>query len=507
MQVASPGSNHRIFERMMDTQNMKNTQSLVSVLACFSLLASAASCSKPGPAPEKDPIAKPSASPISSAAPSASAASAERPPAKPAFPTLAPEPFVGTKGMSVDFYAIEGALIVVDGMRVGRIVDERVEWFGTLPETNAWLGGSQINGVRGVWPDGVDVIYSSNNGRAAQPSIFPLTGKGTSVTFSSGGGMGWVSGSGRLGKTTIVGGYDMGGGYKIMTVRGPGLVMKPIKAEKVGCTAEELSRQWGAADEAVAVGFTALAVTAKGTLVTIGHLCDREDAPVAEVWDQPGKSRIIDLKPWTKGIGYYPQVLVGKGDDLWVDADVVLHYSDGKFEPLPSLERPIRSLFVSTAGKLHGISGRTIHRFEEGKWIPVANLPWAMRFRTITMDEKDTIWISYEGNVARLREQTEGTIEGECKTPFVYLYEVSWKNDAKYTYPTTRKALSTFPEVADLTMVEFWEGARTLGIQVKSKAQGEAVVAHVKANMKDEHPELICYSPKKPRVIDMKAAK
>ncbi len=471
---------------------MKNT----FVPALLVLASSFVSCRPdPGPPPEKDPAAP-------RLLPSASA----EVPAPKKTPTLAPEPFAGTKDMTVDFYAIEGAFVVVDRMRVGRIVNEGVEWFGTLPETNEWLGGSQINAVQGYWPDGVDVIYSSMNGRASQPSIFPLTGKGTQVTFAPGGGLGWVSGSGRLGKTTIVGGYDMAAGYRIVTVRGPGLVIKPIAADKAGCTEEEVQRQYGV-ERAVAVAVRALAVTRKGTLVTLGALCDRENSPVAEVWDQPGKSRLVDLKPLVKDIGYFPQVLVGRGDDLWLASSPVLHYSDGKFEALPAVDRPLRSLFVSPEGKLHGISGRTIHRFDDGKWSPVAHLPWPMWFRTIAMDEQGVIWVSHGNGVARLREHTGADIEGECKTPFVYLYEVSWKNEPKYTYPTTRKALSTFPEVADITLMEYWEGSRILGIKVKSREQGEAVMAHVRANMKNEHPELICYAPKKPRVIEMKPRK
>ena len=33
---------------------------------------------------------------------------------------------------------------------------------------------------------------------------------------------------------------------------------------------------------------------------------------------------------------------------------------------------------------------------------------------------------------------------------------------------------------------------------------GEAVIAQVKANMKDEDPELLCYEPRAPRRIEMK---
>lgn len=480
----------------------KLNQSL-STAALVALCASAASCSKSTPAPEKEPAAQTSASTAPSGAPSAGIVSPERP--KPAIPTLAPEPFEGTKGMAVDFYPIEGALTVVEGLRVGRIVDERVEWFGTLPELNGWLGGSQINGVEGAWPDNVNVLFSSLNGRASQPSIYPLTGKGVAVTFAPGGGWGWVSGTARLGKTVVVAGNDMAEGYRFVTMRGPGLVIKPISAEEGGCKEGEIRNSFDHL-RAIAVPHRAAAATEKGTLVTVGNLCDRDGTPVAEVWDQPGKSRIIELGAWVKELSYFPKLLVGKGDELWLASNPVLHYNAGKFAPLPKLERPINNLFVSPSGKLHGISGRAIVRYDEGKWTTIANLAWPMSFATVGMDEKETIWVSHSG-VSRLREQSGAEAGGGCKTPFVYLYEVSWKNEPKYTFPTTRKALSTFPEVADITLVEYWEGRRILGVQVKSEQQGEAVIAHVKANMKDEHPELICYAPKKPRVIDMSSAK
>lgn len=468
-------------------------------------LAAGVGCSKSTPTPEKEALPLPSASLLASAAPSGSGALAQSP-ARVGLPTVAPEPIEATKGMSVDFYGIEGAMVVVSGVKVGRLVDDKVEWFGTLPETNAWLGGSQINGVLGTWPDGVDVLYSSNNGRASQPSIYPLTGKGASVTFAAGGGLGWVSGTARLGKTTVVGGFDMYQGYRIQTLRGPGLVIKPTRASKADCSDEELQRQWGEREDAVAVSFSAIAATEKGTLVTVGNLCDRSERPVAEVWDEPGKSRIIELKTWIKKLDYFPQLLVGKGDDLWLASTPVLHYSEGKVEPLPTLDKPFKTYFVSPSGKLHGMAGKTIYRFAEGKWTALANLPWPMQFSTIVMDEKGTIWVSWNYGVARLTEQS-ADIEGECKTPFVYLYDVSWKNEPTYTYPTTRKALATFPEVADIALVEYWEGRRSLGVQVKSKQQAEAVAAHIVANMKDEHPEVVCYAPKKPRVIDLKATK
>ncbi|MBK6520301.1 MAG: hypothetical protein IPG04_40800 [Polyangiaceae bacterium] len=55
--------------------------------------------------------------------------------------------------------------------------------------------------------------------------------------------------------------------------------------------------------------------------------------------------------------------------------------------------------------------------------------------------------------------------------------------------------------------MEFNEGARRLGLVVPSKEVGEAVIAHVKANMKDEDPKLLCYQPASTREISLGAKK
>jgi hypothetical protein len=473
----------------------------MKTLSLCILSALAVSCSKSAPAPEKErPVAE-SPAPI---APSASAASAEREPPKKTIPTLVPEPFAGTKGMDVTLHRIEGAIMVAERLRVGRIEGERVEWIGSIPDENHWAGGHRIMAVHGSWPDAVDA-RSMSMGRAPVPTLYPVTGKGVTRVFGPGGTLGWIAGTARLGTTTLVGGYDAESGYRFETVRGPTLVIKPIPAAKGGCKEEESKLHLGDY-ELPAVPFTALAATETGTLVTIGNLCDREKMPAAEVWDQPGKSRIIELGGMVKSIGYYPTLLRGKGDDLWLHATPVLHYNGGKFEALPALDKPLENLFVSPSGKLHGISGRAIVRYDEGQWTTIANLPRPMRFSTIVMDDEETLWVSYNG-VSRLREASGAAAESDCKTPFVYLYDVSWRNDAKFTFPTTRKALSTFPAVGEIGLVEYYDDGRRLGVTVKSMEQGEAVIAHVTANMKDEHPELICYAPKNPRVIEMKAGK
>jgi hypothetical protein len=468
-----------------------------SLCALFPLVALVCSCSKTAPTPEKDTASTPSALVV---VPSASAALAEREPPKKELPLLVFEPFEATKGKNIDFYAIEGALMVVDDLRVGRIVDEKIEWIGSIPKGYPSLGGNRVASVEGFWPDEVNVYFTSNNGRALEPTYFPMTGKG--VTLEVGGGnSAWVYGSARVGQTTIIAGDSTFGGHVLETMRGPKFMIQPLTPEKGGCTEDDI-KKYLPQHQNGAVDYHAISATEKGTLVTIGNLCRRDNSPAAEVWDLPGKSRIVELGSMIKHLDYFPKFLRGKGDDLWIDSTPILHYNGGKFETLPALDKPIRNLFVSPDGKLHATSGRAIVRFDAGEWKPIANLPWPTKFRTIAMDDKGTFWVSY-GGVSRLREAKGSEVAEGCKTPFVYLYDVSWRNDAKYNFPTTRKALSTFPAASKISLVEYYEEGRRLGITVEDEAQGAAVVAHIQANMKDEHPEVICYAPKKPRRIDL----
>jgi hypothetical protein len=95
-----------------------------------------------------------------------------------------------------------------------------------------------------------------------------------------------------------------------------------------------------------------------------------------------------------------------------------------------------------------------------------------------------------------LPEATMPPYTDACTTPFVWLYDVSSKAPTGYDFPTTRKALASFPGVADLALVEFVHGSvRRLGVKVASGAQGKALVEHVIANMKDESPSLVCLAP------------
>lgn len=470
------------------------------LLGVFATLA-LSSCSKSNPAPEKEP---PTATSAAQLAVSASAGVATIPMQAPkdTLPTLVPdEPLEGTKGFS--FYHIEGAFIVVDGLKVGRYVDGKVEWIGALPEGNQALGGSEISNVTGVWPD-VDLHYNSLNGRALQPSIYPLTGKGEGVTFGYGGGLGWLYGTVRMGKTTLAAGSDSTGGSRFEVVRGPGVLIQPISAEKNGCIVEKMH---GQGPQPIAMPFRAMAVTEKGHLVTIGDLCDDRKKPAAEIFDEPRKSHIVELGHLLPQFGYFPNILVGKGDEFWIESRVILHYLDGKFELLPLPTHALKSLFVSPSGKLHGVANRELVRYDDGKWTPIANVLRDAKSYRMSMDEAGTIWISHNG-ISKLREARGNEGDTLCTTPFVYLYDVSWRNENKFTFPSTRKALATFPDVAKIKLMEYHDySGRRLGIQVENEAQAEAVMKHIKENMKDEFPEFICYLPQSPRVIDINGGK
>ncbi len=482
-------------QSLTDESTMNRKSLLLGIFAALLF-----SCSKSNPTPEKEPVVNPNAAPSASASASLAAIPVQAP--KESIPTLVPdEPLPGTAGLS--FYPIEGAQIVVDKMRIGRYVDGKVEWLGTLPEMNQALGGSRIFDVTGVWPD-VDVHFTSENGRALQPSVYPITGKGTMVTFGPGGGIGWLRGTVRIGKTTLAAGSDTYGGSRFETVRGPGLLIKPTPAQKGGCDPEKMP---GNGPEPIALTFSAVGVTGKGTLITVGDLCDDRKRPAAEIWDGPHQSHIVDLGHLLPKFDYFPRVFAGKGDELWIQSNGILHYIDGKFEMLPLPTHAITNLFVSASGKLHGVANRDLLRYDDGKWTPIAKVRREAKSYRMSMDENGTIWVSVYG-MAKLREARGDEAEEKCANPFVYLYDVSWRNENKYTFPTTRKALATFPDVAKIKLMEYTDGwGRRLGIKVESEEQAEAVIKHIKANMKDEYPEFICFSPGVPRTIEINDGK
>jgi hypothetical protein len=396
-------------------------------------------------------------------------------------------------------YPVEGGLLVLSGKRVGRIVGSSVEWSkGKIPEDSEALGAVLIGDIRGRWPDALDMTSQYANGRDPMPTYAPLTGKAQSVAFRS---LGLV-GMAKVGASTVVAGETIEGD-KLVTVRGPKLPHKPMSSAEAGCKPSE-----GFGTDPIAVPARAIEATPAGTLVSVGRLCGAR-GPAAEVWDKAGKPRIVDLSPWWKSIDWRVKLLQGSGDELWLFAGPwrpLLRFHDGKVEPVPRLERLVRNLFASPAGQLYASDTHTIHRYENGAWVPFGRLPSPREFGSFGF-EGETMWAGDSRGLYRLRPGPATEAPETCSTPFVYLYDVSPKNAEDFTFPATQKALSTFAGVSDLGLVEFKDDdTRRLGIQVPSKAQGEAVIAHIKSTMKDEDPQLYCYEPKAPRKIEIKPA-
>lgn len=470
----------------------------IGLLAACSIACGACG-NKSAPTPSKDPGPPPSVT-ASAAAPSVTASAA----APATIPTLAAEKFAPAGSKPTGLFTIENAIMVSEGPRVGRIVNDGIEWAGAVFAGSDAFGPSIIQTVHGRWPDGVDATYTSSHGRAPMPTYEAVTGKGkgTSHTVASGGGGGRIDGVARLGASTILSTFWMAEGPALVTVRGPKLPHKAISVTQGGCKPGDANR-WSPDTPADALERSAIESTPDGTLVAIGNLCDK--GPAAEVWDKAGKSRILQLDRWWKKMAYWPKLFKGAGDELFAYSDAwkpILRYHDGAFEPVADLGRPVVNVFVSPDGKLHAYDGQTIHRHEEGKWTAVARLAEPKKLRAFAV-EKDSFY-AMDGAVLALRETARGPAPEGCATWFVYLYEAADKNEPKFTYPATRKALSSFPQVADLGLVEIRDDyKRHLGLTVTSRGQGEAVMAHLEANMKDEDPKLFCFEPKDPRKIEI----
>ena len=104
----------------------------------------------------------------------------------------------------------------------------------------------------------------------------------------------------------------------------------------------------------------------------------------------------------------------------------------------------------------------------------------------------------------KLRE-TGRVPDAPCAHWLVHILDMRGPPNAPtWTYPTTRTELATFPEASSLKLVEFDQWPQRVGIQVTSKAQGEAVLAHLAKAAPELHPRLYCHAPTdKVRTIDV----
>jgi hypothetical protein len=475
---------------------MKRTLSAATLL----LLGALAGCKEEvAPAPEKAPVALPPA-------PSSAASLVQAPAVEP--PTFELHTLQPTSSESRSLHPIDGAILVAEGLKMGRLVGEGIEWLDkTVPDLGPAVGGSHINRLSGRWPDAVDLFYASNQGRAPMPSYHPLTGKGLGFTYQPGGGAGYIAGTARVGESLILAGYSSQDGYQFVHVRGPKAMRFRKTPAEAGCKPGEVTNQ-EFVPPSPAIRPDSFGGTRAGTVMSFGALCEKR-GPAMEIWDEGAdKSRIEDLSRFAPSLGYQVQFLDGPTtDEVWVfsrSEGLVLHYVNDRFEATPRLATKLATVFTSPDGKLHGSDGRAIYRLDEGAWKLFGRLPWRYEPLTLAHDGQG-LWLATGGDIHRLKEGPRVVHEEGCATPFVYLYDVAYDNAPDFTFPSTRKALATFPGAAELSLVEFREGRRRLGVEVASKAQAEALMAHVRATMKDEAPELYCYRPRAPRRIAITA--
>jgi hypothetical protein len=435
----------------------------------------------------------------------ASVADAEAPPAT--VPVFALEPFAPPGSAPRAVFAVEGGIVVAEATRAGKVAGDGIEWLGKIPKTTPGIGDNIIVNVVGRLPDEVGAIYETAQGRAPEPTYIAITGKAATHIEAPGGGAGVLFAT-QVGGSTVVAGGSNFEGFHILTVRGPKLPRRFTPAN-TSCKPDEIFRTFLAPEANPALEPRAFQSTTEGTMVSLGNLCEKR-GPSAEVWDKAtGTSQILDLGAWWQRTSYGTSLLRGSGDELWAFSDPfhpVLHYAGGKFEALPLLDAPIQIVFVSPSGELHAYtSARTLYRFADGKWSAIGRTAEPAPPRaTMAIDSGGGLWEGANDKVYRLRETSRAralVTEPPCASWLVYLYEASTNNSANYGYPTTRKALSSFPEAADIGLVEFGNYPRQVGVTVKSRAQGEALIAHVRATMKDEAPRLFCHQPEKPRKI------
>lgn len=493
------------------------TKSLVLASGALALVA----CGKKPPPPEaaKDPAATQVREPSPLPTPGPTASAEKKPPTAPAanVPVLTYKPFEKAN-VRHELFPIDNAVLVTDFARIGRLAagSDKIEWIGTLPEGHN--DSRYVTEAGGSWPDRVDIGWSFD-GRSPSPSYLPLTGNGNAYAIPAGGKMidptstagidfGGVIGMATVGTSTLLAfqSYELGTAFRV--VRGPNIKRKSLSLKEAGCNDGEVQKlpsgRWP-------VGLVPrnIAATPKGTLLAIGQLCEKSGEAV-EAWDDKGKSVIIKLPDGhpTAGARLYgtkddEAVLFGPG------AQPPLRYTGAAFEKLPAPPVDLKVVFVSSGPdrKLHGTDGETVYRLDDA-WTPIARFGGFPGKVTAMAGDGKGLWIVRDeraGSVTIDGAATATAWRDDCETPFVFLYDVAAKNERTYTFPTTRKALATFAEVGDVTLVETnTDGQRRLGVTVKSKAQGEALVEHLKTTMKDEKPQLLCVAAKG-RVIALEA--
>jgi hypothetical protein len=424
-------------------------------------------------------------------APSASAA-----PAKPAPPpVLAPRVILDDQGKDeATVFKIGETLIVAGRYKVGKVTkDDKVEWIGQIPSEITWAGPNEIEWVGGESLDAIDVLYRNMNGRVSSPTYYPLNGEGSMVTLAPGGGWGNIAGVARIGASTVISGNDLNDGGRILTVRGPALERYVIPAGSQGCETHGFTKP--------AVSGWAFGAARNGMLVNAGSHCSGDIAAI-EVWPpSEKKGKIVKLDKWMGKERMFKDVLPSGSDGLWLvpwSGGPILEFRNDTITPLPPM--PTRDVAWVDGNDLYATDDAGIHRYVDGKWTLVASFPWSYDFSNVVLHE-GKFWAGAMGKVVRLEPGKSTAWSESCKKPFVFIYNVSGETEPKFTFPSTRAALKTFKLVDAISLVEFYEGRRRIGITVKDESTARAVIDHLKEAMPKEKPSLICYEPKDPRVL------
>jgi hypothetical protein len=457
-------------------------------------------CGEAAP-PKADPVGSAEAVASASARPSA-ASSVTVPPPPPPTLGLVEVHAEKLKGGIDGLFAIDGGVMIVTSEhKVSRVTPEGVEAVGEVNRESPGLGLNIIESVGGKHPDRVHATYHTSNPRAHTPTFWPITGGGGPYVFNPGGGPAGIADVVHVGETTLVVGWDYWSSYQIISARGPIVSRAFTSAEKVGCTLEEVPQHQGMTRRP-AMTPSSVAASAAGTMVSLGKICDSDQRGTAiEVWKVgENSSKIVSLKD-TEGAKDLSRALGGPGDVVWlVGGNVVLQLEAEKVTPLPPVPGKKPSVFLSSERVLHAGDGQSIHRFEGGAWRKVADLQWSFPPGQLAIGGGET-WAIADRKLHRLQPAPSLALAEGCATPFVWLYDVAAISEPSFTFPTTRKALSSFDQVDQLTLIDFQQGVRRLGLTVPSREVGEAVIAHLKTTMKDEQPRLICHAPKGGRTL------
>ncbi len=390
-------------------------------------------------------------------------------------------------------YVIDGHLLVSSRYRVGKVVGDRIEWIAKATETMAGGGDNLIQSLWGRSLGELNATLRNDNGRIGTELFDAVTGEGYDTAYGPGGGYGSISGYAYLGESMVLFGRDYMG-PRMEVGRGKPVERYSIPAGSVGCKTPGYQPMG-------AVHSWAFGGARNGMLVSAGAHCDG-DKPALEVWPpNEKKPSIVKLDAWLDEQARFDAVEPVGADAVWLlpyrgtkilelrgDKVTVVHDIEGYDKGQMGADD---TLYVSDKRNLWEVRGA------ERKI--VAKLAWPTHLHAIVRHE-GTFWVRVLGSVYRLVPGKDPEVLDECKTPFVHLYDVKVDVLPDFTFPATRKALSSFSGAKEVSLVEFVEGARRLGVVVPSREVGEAVVAHVKATMKDEQPRLVCYEPKSPKV-------